>query len=226
MFRVLTRFLRCRFVSTTMTTVGYGVYTPDDALGRMFAMMAAFAAMLLLAMMSAILAKFVELKYNEAVGIGWSSRQDRQSAFTSAAAKLIQVSYRLSLTGRLRWSARRKLASHEAAEFAMAIARFKKMRIKIDESKVQGDGGYLIVMERIASAQEDIHVQMDACEKKLDASIDSIMSNIMYQLTKMEEMQGMVLDANFETIRNNIVKIDKRMRQINKGHAVDDGDDN
>ena len=67
---------------------------------------------------------------------------------------------------------------------------------------------------------------MDACEKKLDASIDSIMSNIMYQLTKMEEMQGMVLDANFETIRNNIVKIDKRMRQINKGHAVDDGDDN
>ena len=31
---------------------------------------------------------------------------------------------------------------------------------KIDESKVQGDGGYLIVMERIASAQEDIHVQV------------------------------------------------------------------
>ena len=56
-----------RFVMTTMTTVGYGEYTPDDATGRMFAMMAAFAAMLLLAMMSAILAKFVELKYNESV---------------------------------------------------------------------------------------------------------------------------------------------------------------
>ena len=68
---------------------------------------------------------------------------------------------------------------------------------------------------------------MDICEKKLDASIDTIMTNIMYQLTKMEEMQGMVLDANFETIRNNIVKIDKRMRQINKGNypGDDKGDD-
>ena len=50
-----------------MTTVGYGEYTPDDVTGRIFAMMAAFAAMLLLAMASALLAKFVELKYNESV---------------------------------------------------------------------------------------------------------------------------------------------------------------
>ena len=50
-----------------MTTVGYGEYTPDDGTGRLFAMMAAFAAMLLLAMASALLAKFVELKYNESV---------------------------------------------------------------------------------------------------------------------------------------------------------------
>ena len=55
---------------------------------------------------------------------------------------------------------------------------------------------------------------MDMIENKVDASVDTIMSNVMYQLTKMEEMQGMVLDANFEGIRNNIVKIDKRMKSM------------
>ena len=58
---------------------------------------------------------------------------------------------------------------------------------------------------------------MDFVDKKLDEGMQSVVTLMVHQLTKMEEMQGMILDANFEAIRNNIVKIDKKIHNLNRG---------
>merc|ERR1712100_553003 len=83
------------FMAVTMTTVGYNAYTPSDILGRSFAMVGAILAMLILAMTSAILAKFIELQFREQVALGWSHRMEADKLRKNQAAIVIQKFYRM-----------------------------------------------------------------------------------------------------------------------------------
>lgn len=95
------------------------IYTPSGAAPRALAVCGALLAMLTVALTSALLAKFVELKYNEQatmiclvnvvvmvlqVAIGWSWRQDYSHARTEAAARLLQIVWRFRRKGVMLWS--------------------------------------------------------------------------------------------------------------------------
>ena len=87
------------------------------------------------------------------------------------------------LKGRLRWANRRRLTPQEASKFSTSVETFKAMRMwgakarfvtnliwflcdsQFDESYVQGDGGYLIVMERIANAKQDMTDQVSIADQ-------------------------------------------------------------
>jgi len=109
------------FMAVTMTTVGYDAYTPDDILGRSFAMAGAILAMLILAMTSAILAKFIELQFREQVALGWSMRRRDHKMRLQQAATVIQKFYRMYAVSRSRWAVRRKLHPRAAHQFFCGI---------------------------------------------------------------------------------------------------------
>ena len=202
--------------------------------------------MLTVALTSALLAKFVELKYNEQatmiclvnvvvmvlqVAIGWSWRQDYSHARTEAAARLLQIVWRFRRKGVMLWSHRRRMDRADCIKYMEAIASFKRLRLKHLESMVQGEGGYKLVMERIQQvvapfnqsycinlylqAEEAFHEHVDELETSMDECVEEMMRSNVRQLTKMEEMQGTVLNANFETLNKYFIHIEKKMRMVN-----------
>jgi len=215
------------FMSVTMTTVGYGhTYTPDNILGRTFAMAAAILAMLCLAMTSAILARFIELQYREQVALGWSYRKDSDGKLRHQAAIVVQKFYRMYAVGRARWAMRRKLFPRSAHQFLTAMNNFKQTRIRYAESMVQGEGGFQLVQERIQAAEADMHAQMDCIEARVDDTAMMLMENMVQQLSKMEEMQAVVLNANFESIRKYMRTVEKKLKILANAPEIEENKSN
>ena len=52
---------------------------------------------------------------------------------------------------------------------------------------------------------------MDAVEAKVDATSQALMENMVAQLTKLEEMQSMVLNANFESVLKYMRTVEKKV---------------
>ena len=202
------------FMSVTMTTVGYNAFTPTDVLGRSFAMMGAVMAMITLAMMSAILARFIELQFREQVALGWSWRMEVKKQRDIQAAVVIQKFYRMFAVGRSLWVMRRKLHPRAAHQFFAALDEFRQTRIRYDESMVQGEGGYSLVKERIEKAEKDVDEHFNEVEDRIDETSQMLMENMVAQLTKLEEQQAMVLNANFESVLKYMRTAEKKLKQI------------
>ena len=52
---------------------------------------------------------------------------------------------------------------------------------------------------------------MDAVEARIDDTIQALMENMVAQLTKLEEMQSMVLNANFESVNKYMKTVEKKV---------------
>jgi len=202
------------FMSITMTTVGYNAVTPNDILGRSFAMSGAFLAMLTLAMMSAILARFIELQFREQVALGWSYRTEDKKSRDRKAAIVIQKFYRMFAVSRSRWVTRRKLHPRAAHQFYAALADFRGTRIRYEESNCQGEGGYSLIMDRIEATKDDMHSQMDVIETRVDETAQNLMETMVAQLTKLEEQQAVVLNANFESVLKYMKTVEKKLKTV------------
>eukprot|EP00658_Telonema_sp_P-2_P002734 TRINITY_DN11018_c0_g1_i7.p1 TRINITY_DN11018_c0_g1~~TRINITY_DN11018_c0_g1_i7.p1 ORF type:complete len:400 (-),score=121.95 TRINITY_DN11018_c0_g1_i7:441-1640(-) len=207
------------FMAHTMTTVGGDIYTPSTFWPRTWAMIGALLAMFTVAALSAVLARFIELRYAEQVALGWCWRETNEVKRRVAAVELLQISWRLHLKGQLKWAYRRRMENVEFLAFTMALARFQELRICHLESMVQGEGGYKLVMERIGEAQQHIHDTMEQLEARMDDCADTMMRNVVYQLTKMEDMQGVVLSSNFDTLHKYFTHVDKKMRGVVRAHG-------
>lgn len=111
---------------------------------------------------------------------------------------------------------------NDCVAYIDAICNFKQVRLKHLESMVQGEGGYKLVMERIKHAEEAFHDHVDALENSLDECIEEIMKSNIRQLTKMEEMQATVLNANFETLNKYFIHVEKKLRKTNSSRHPDE----
>jgi len=77
------------------------------------------------------------------------------------------------------------------------------------------------VQERIEQAQADMHLEMDAVEARIDDTIQALMENMVAQLTKLEEMQSMVLNANFESVNKYMKTVEKKLKIVAKVPEVE-----
>ena len=105
-------------------------------------------------------------------------------------------------------------------QFVNCINRAKDFRLQHLESMVQGEGGYKLVMERIQQVEQESQDRMDELDDLLDQRVEQIMMSVMVQLTKMEEMQGMVLNANFESVAKYFKHIERKVKQVNGQDAA------
>jgi len=103
---------------------------------------------------------------------------------------------------------------------------FKQTRIRYAESMVQGEGGFQLVQERIQAAEADMHAQMDCIEARVDDTAMMLMENMVQQLSKMEEMQAVVLNANFESIRKYMRTVEKKLKILANAPEIEENKSN
>ena len=79
---------------------------------------------------------------------------------------------------------------------------------------VQGEGGYSLVQERIEKAEKDVETHFNDVEERIDETAQILMENMVAQLTKMEEQQAMVLNANFESVLKYMRTAEKKLKLV------------
>jgi len=166
----------CAFMGTTMTTVGNTPITPVSFLGRTFAMTGAVSAMLCIALTSALLSKFAELKFHEQVALGWSYRKDVKPLDRECASILIQRAWRLKKRGLLRWARRPNLEESDAQGLSEALRNNKALRIRRLESNVSGEGGFSLMLDKVKVAENDMHCHFDAVEAAMDGALEATLN--------------------------------------------------
>ena len=102
----------------------------------------------------------------------------------------------------------------DAQGLSSAMAICHAARTRRGESMVQGEGGYSLVLDRVKQAEAGMHGHFDVIEGQLDQALDEILCQLVRQLTKLEEEQAVVLNANFEAVHKYIRILETKLGKI------------
>ena len=104
----------------------------------------------------------------------------------------------------------------EAQGLTEAIQTMQVVRTRDAESRVQGEGGLSFVLDRMKDAEEGMHDEIDMLEATMDEAFEEILGTMVKQLTKMEEQQAVVLNANFEALHKYIRVLETKLKVVAK----------